>query len=155
MVGSFSIHNDRMPIMYNRNTLLHLLDVSIRNEYRRNIYVASVSVLYLWKRPCDTTIIVGSILWSFRRVSVLCPSQNVFLFELEIFKNIDFKKSCHRSWHAGWYSISERSITATLVRHLLLSTSRQDIHLEMRDAETADWDGGTIFLFFSDRKSVV
>ena len=101
MVGSPSIHNDRMPIMYNRNTLLHLLDVSIRNEYRRNIYVASVSVLYLWKRPCDTTIIVGSILWSFRRVSVLCPSQNVFLFELEIFKNIDFKKSCHRSWHAG------------------------------------------------------
>ena len=42
--GFLPIHKSRMSMTYNRNTLLHLPDVSMRSEYHHTICIASASV---------------------------------------------------------------------------------------------------------------
>ena len=85
----FHNDNDMTPMTHNRNTLLHLLDVSILNKCHHNIYIASASLLHLCKRASGIIITAVTTLRLFNHVSVPLPLQNIFSLNLE-------KKQTHR-----------------------------------------------------------
>ena len=60
MASSLYFHDNRTLMNYNRNTLLHLLDISICNECNHHIYPSGAS-LRLWTGASDIVITVAPI----------------------------------------------------------------------------------------------